>query len=376
MSKQIVLALLIMLGVIGIFGFVKYSQVSSLIKKMKSKKHPSVAVTTIVVKKEIWPYKLSSIGTIKAVNGSMLSSEASGRVSAVNFSSGDVVEKGQVLVELDSGVENAELLALQSKLTLETLNAKRQKALRKKGANSESDLDEALANLRTMEANVLKLKEIIRRRKIIAPFSGVTGILKVDVGETIASGTPVVSLQNFSKLHVNFSLPQQDISELKIGNIIELSFDAFKGEVFRGTLSAINSSVDIETRNIELQGVLENKDNKLRPGMFANVRVLLDKKNEVLSIPSTSISYAPYGNTVYLVKRKKSKGEDSETTYVSHLPVTLGRKYGDRISVLSGLKEGDEIVSAGTFRLKNNTSIFINNKVKPQNELNPTPENM
>lgn len=379
--RQIITAVVVTGAIIGGLGLFKYTQIVEAMAKGKSRQPPPVAVTTAIVSSEDWPRTFESIGTLEAVNGVMLSAEENGRVAVSNFTSGSFVSQGAVLLELDSDVELAALRGAKARLELSELNANRQQVLRQKVANSQMDLDTALAELRNARADVDRLSALIARRKVVAPFSGMVGISKVNVGEIINVGTPIVSLQAFEQLRVNFALPQQLIGSLSVGMRVELFVDAFGERVFGGTLTAIDSVVDVATRTVGLQATLSNRDGLLRPGMFARVVVVLPEAEHVLAIPASSIKYAPYGNSVYVIlangdaSNTEPKADDVQLRDVQSTTIRLGRRFGDRICVLSGLKVGDEVVSSGVFRLYPDAKVLINNTVQPGNELNPNPSN-
>jgi len=369
MIRQIIAAVLITTCVIAGFAFIKYRQVSSAIATAMSRKEPAQAVTTFVATQEEWPRFLSAVGTIRAVEGTTLSAQDAGRISVVRFQSGSYVQKGSVLVELDTDVEKADLSGAVARLELAELTAKRQRTLRERAANSQSDSDVAEAGLRDARAQVERLKAIIERKTIIAPFSGRSGIRLVNPGQMVSPGTAIVALYAFDPLFLDFSLPQHSLGDVTIGCPVKLHVDAFPERTFDATLSAMESFVDPITRNIDLQATLRNVDQVLRPGMFANVDVVLPTKDRVVAVPSSSVSYALYGDTIYLVEKNAGGA-----LIASPRTIKLGRRLGDRIAVLSGISPGDEIVTSGTFKLRPGVSVSVNNEITPENELNPTPQ--
>ncbi len=371
MIKQIFVAIFVTGLVVAGLAYAKYMQISKAMAASAKRKRPPTAVTSYIAKKQDWPVTLEAIGTVSAQQGTMLSTEAGGRVASIGFESGHVVEKGHVLIELDMEVEQAELESAKAKADLAELNAKRQSVLRRKQANSQSDLDTALAELRHAKALVSRLEATIERRKIVAPFAGTTGIIQVDKGETVSVGTPVVSLQAFDKLHVDFTLPQQSLAGVQVGADVEIRVDAFPDKPIKGTLTAIDSEVSKSTRNIKLRATFDNKESILRPGMFANVKVILPEKRSVVVIPSSSIKYAPYGNSVWVI----SKGDAKAPRAIRQATVCLGKSRGELVSVLKGVKAGEEVVSSGTFRLRPKSMVVVNNEVQPGSETNPNPSN-
>lgn len=369
MVKQIALALAVSFVFIGTLAGIKFLQISAAIAEGKSRQMPPDTVTTVVVTEQQWPVTREAVGTLAPVFGTMLSSEEFGRVSKVDFESGARVTAGQILVELDTSVEQAQLAGAKAQLELANIVAKRQRTLREKNANAQSDLDSAEATLRNADAEVGRLQAIIERKKIRAPFAGVTGIRAVNVGQTISAGTEVVSLQSYDQLYVNFSLPQNALAHVESGSKVEIRVDAFAGETFAGTLTAVEPQVNIATRNVSLQATLTNSDGRLRPGMFANVTVILPQVEKVLALPISSISYAPYGDSVFIVDAAK----DGALATVRPQTIKAGRKLGDLTAILSGLKIGDEVVTSGVFKLRPGGSVVVDNSVTPGANTHPTP---
>jgi membrane fusion protein (multidrug efflux system) len=370
MKKQVLISLGLMTAIVLVLGFVKFMQISAAIAAGESREQPPEAVTSIVVSKQVWPRTQHAVGTISAVSGAMLSAEEMGRVAEVNFESGTTVKAGQVLVSLDSAVEEAQLQAAKARLDLAKIEAKRQTALRERKANAQGDLDRAEATLSEAKAEVNRLDAEVRRRKIIAPFDGVTGVRRVNVGEMVNAGTEVVSLQSFNPLHVDFAIPQRSMNLLTVGLKISLRVDSFPDSTFTGSITAIDASIDTATRNIKVQGTLQNEEERMRPGMFADVTVVYPEQREFITIPISSVSYAPYGDTVYVIEK-----DENGPRPIRPQIVRLGEKRGDQVAVLSGLNEGEEVATSGVFRLRPNAKVIVNNEVTPGNDPAPTPAN-
>lgn len=370
MKKQIQIGLALSLSFILTLGLIKYFQISAAMANGASRVMPPTAVTTHLVKKESWLLSLNSVANLRAVQGTTISSEVSGRVSKINFQSGETVKNGALLLELDSSVEQAELAGATAQLNLAILDAERQRTLREKNANSQTDLDKAEALLKSAAAEVDRLKAVIGKKKILAPFKGRTGIRKVNLGQTLSLGEEIVSINSADLLYLDFSLPQDAVKNLKLGATVEFSVDVYEDKIFTSTLTAIESEIDPGTRNIWLQAKYENKDSLLLPGMFARASLILDKKQEVLAVPTSSISFAPYGDSIYVVLRGDTLDAPRDIRWQS---VKLGRKLGDMTSVISGLKEGEEVVSSGAFRLRPGVKVVVNNEVQPGNAMKPDP---
>jgi len=372
MKKQICIAVVLTGVLVLCLAVVKYQQISKAMAEGANRKPPATAVTSFRVVEEEWPRTISAVGTLDAVQGAVLSAEDGGQVVSIGFESGSLVQKGQLLLALDSDVEEAELEAASAQLELAQITLERQQRALKSNAISQSDIDAALAGMRNAQANVARLKALIERKKIIAPFSGRSGIRQVDIGQTLSAGEHVVSLQAFDRLDIDFSLPQQALGQISLGVEVEVTVDSYPERIFKAQLTAIESRVNAQTRNISIQATMDNPAELLRPGMFVRVKVILPTRDKVLSIPSSSVSFAPYGNSVFLIGAVKNADQGLKRS-VKMQTVELGRRLGDRVSVSSGLKAGDEVVSSGTFKLAPGVEIIVNNSVMPESKLNPQP---
>ncbi len=370
--KQVIWASAIMIGVILIFGLVKAIKISNAIAQSQAFGPPPDAVPTIVAKEEIWARSLAAIGSVVAVQGVTLSAEEPGKVTKINFDSGAFVKQGDVLVELDIAVEQALLDAAQAKSDRSKRMFERGEKLRTTNAMSQDLLEDADSQARQAQAQVESIRAAIARKKIVAPFDGRTGIRLVNIGQYLAAGTAVVPLHSLDPVYVNFSLPQQVIAQVAVGQTITLTVDSFVGEIFGGKISSINPQIDAVTRNGGVQATIANPKEQLRPGMFGNVSVLLSSEDKVIALPATSISYAPYGDTVYVVESMKDhKGKDY--LGVRQQVVKLGRKRGEQVAVLEGLKPGEQVVTAGAFKLRPGSAVVVNNSIVPGNNPEPKP---
>jgi len=369
--------MLIMLGLVGLFILViggwKASQIHAAIAQAKQFAPPPAAVTTAVAKRDRWQPVLSAVGSLRAVNGITVSTDLAGIISEISFQSGSAVKKGDLLVKLDTKQEDAQLRAAQARLDWAKLSLDRQRSLVGDGAVSRSDYDSAESEFHQATAAVDDAQALIARKTIIAPFDGLVGIRQVDLGQYLNVGAPIVALQSVDPIYVEFALPQQNLDQIAAGKKLRLKAAGITGEQFEGEVTAINSRIDESTRNMTIQGTISNSDHKLRPGMFVNVDVLLPEQ-DVLSIPASSISYAPYGDSVFIVK-DKTGADGKSVKEVQQQFVKLGPSRGDLVSVLSGVTEGDEVVSSGAFKLRSGIPVQVNNSVQPGDNPNPNPPN-
>jgi len=308
------------------------------------------------------------------VQGADLSTETAGIVSRINFENGAEVRAGDLLVELDTEAEQATLRSAEAEADLARTVYERTKTLRSTNAIPQSDLDAAASQLRKVTALVEQLRATISKKQLRAPFSGRLGIREINLGQFVQNGDKIVSLQSLNPIFVDFLLPQQLISTQAVGQKILLRTDAYPDRVFEGKLTAINSEVDRITRNIRLQGTLTNPDGALRPGMFARVEIFEGSEDEVLRVPLTAVFRAPYGDSVFVVLEKNGPDGKNEK-FVEQKFIRTGRTMGDFIAVTEGLKAGDTVVSAGTFKLRNGMGVNIDNSLAPQPAAAPNPEN-
>jgi len=372
MVKRMVLMLAAAAGFISAVGFVKYRQIQAAIAQASSYQPPPEAVTTTVARREQWAQSLSAIGSVAAVQGVTVSADLPGIVEKISFDSGKAVQAGEVLVVLDTRQERAQLAAAAARRELARLNLDRIHGLRAKGVTSQAEHDSAVANHDEEEASVSEIEAAIERKTIRAPFSGILGIRLVNLGQYLQSGDPVVSLQSFDPIHVNFSVPQQELSVVTVGGSVRVSAEGTTGAL-SGTITALDSIVDQATRNVQVQATLRNRERRLRPGMFVEVEVGLASSDSVVTLPASAIHYAPYGESVFIV-------EDLETPNgrayrgVRQEFVKLGGARGDQVAVVSGLEPGEEVVTSGVFKLRNGAAVEVRNEILPGNDPAPSPE--
>ena len=374
MLKRMILMLVVVLALLGGLGFYKYRQISAAIAQGKSYAPPPTAVTTLVAKREIWPSTLNVIGTAEAIQGVTVSADLPGTVYKINFESGQQVKAGDVLVELDTRQERAQLAAAEAAYDLAKITYARQQQLVKEGVVARTEYDNALAQQKSTEANVGEIKATIERKLIRAPFSGVLGLRQANLGQYLAAGQAIVSLQSLNPIYVNFGVPQQSTSQLKIGRTLRITSDDLPGVEFSGRVTAVDSVVDQTTRNIQVQSTLTNPGNRLRPGMFVQVQVSLGQARDVISLPASAINYAPYGDSVYVVGDLQDAKTGKTYKGVRQQFVKVEGSRGDQVAVISGVNPGDEVVTSGVFKLRNGASIVVNNQVTPSNNPKPKPE--
>lgn len=372
MFKKFSLTGLLLFLLVAPIVAIKALQISALIAMGKTMAPSPEAVTTAEVREDTWQPSLHAVGSFAAVQGVTLGAEATGTVSRINFESGAVVDAGTVLVELDTSVEEAQLASALANAELAGLNLARAKSLRDQNTNSQAELDSFEAQSKQAKAEVKNIQAVIAKRRVTAPFAGRVGIRQVNLGQFLAVGTPIVSLQSLDPIYVNFSLPQQNLSQISEGLGARVTTDVYPGREFTGKVTAINPDLDAATRSVKLQLTLANAEGLLRPGMFGSVSVDLPVTDKVLTIPVTSVLYAPYGDTVYVVEDGKDAAGAPQKT-VRQQFVRLGVVRGDFVAVTSGLKLGDTIVSAGVFKLRNGVPITVDNSLAPDARLAPTP---
>ncbi len=372
MVKRMLWMLAVTFVIIAALGFVKYRQIQSAIAQAAFQPPPE-AVTTIVARQETWPAALGAIGTVAAVQGVTVSADLPGIVDRILFDSGRSVRKGDVLVELDTRQERAQLAAVEAQRDLAGVNYRRMEGLAKDGIVSRADYDTAAAGQKETQARVGEIRATIERKTIRAPFSGILGIRQVNLGQYLSAGDPIVPLQALDPIYVNFGIPQQQAAEMSKGRAVRISARDRAGVELGGRVTAVDAVVDPTTRNIQVQATLANPKGQLRPGMFVQAEVVVGTSQSVIAIPASGINYAPYGDSVFVVADLK---DEKGKTYrgVRQQFVKLGASRGDQVAVLSGVKPGDVVVTSGVFKLRNGAAVQINNKVVPENNPAPNPE--
>jgi membrane fusion protein, multidrug efflux system len=372
MAKRLILVLGVMAVVIMALGFAKFRQIESAVHAGAFQPPPE-AVTSIVTQREQWPASMTAIGTIEAVHGVMVSADLPGTVARINFDSGKAVREGEILVELDTRQERAQLASLEAQRDLAKVNFGRMQELVNAGVISRMDYDQATAQQKATEANVAEIRATIDRKTIRAPFSGILGIRKVNLGQYLPAGSPVVSNQSLNPIYVNVGVPQQAAAQVHVGRNLRVTTEDVAGKVFAGSVTAIDSEVDPTTRNIQVQATLSNPEGKLRPGMFVQVEMPLGASRSVIALPASAINYAPYGDSVFVITDLKDPAGKTYRGVRQHFVKVEGAR-GDQVAVISGLNPGEEVVTSGVFKLRNGAAVQVNNKVQPGNSPAPKPE--
>lgn len=374
MLKRMLLMLLVVAAFVATIGFIKFRQVQTAIAQASSYQPPPEAVTTVVASQESWAESLDAIGSVTAVNDVTVSADLPGVVESIAFESGKSVSRGDLLVQLDTRQEQAQLKSAEAAQSLARLNLDRAKGLRQEGVVSQADFDTATAAYDQAEAMVAEARATIGRKTIRAPFAGVLGIRKVNLGMYLNAGDPVVPLQSLDPIFVDFTVPQQEIARVRVGGSVNVTTDDMPDATFAGTVTALDSVVDAATRNIKVRTKLDNPGHHLKPGMFVRARTALPETTSVIALPASAIRYAPYGNSVFIVEQVKGPKGDPYLG-VRQQVVKLGAARGDQVAVLSGIKPGEQVVTSGVFKLRNGAAVLVNNAVQPGNDAAPKPEN-
>lgn len=372
-------AMLVLVG--GIFAW-RFYQISKSGKAAAAQVRPPVTVSAELAREDTWQPTLRTTGSLLAVQGVMMSNESAGIVEKIGFESGDVVQKGALLVQLNVTADHAQLRSYVAAAELARQNLERAKTLRASNVNAPADLEGVQAQHDEALANAENVRAVIAKKTILAPFSGRLGLRQIDLGQFLPVGTDIVSLQSLDPIYVNFALPQQDVSKVKKGQGVELTLDAYPGQLFKGAITAFDSRLDTATRTVRVQATLENKDGLLQPGMFGTVAVLLPQQDKVVTVPQSAVTYNPYGNVIYVIESASapalsaaSGGVSSPVLTVRQQFVKLGETRGDQVAVLSGLKPGEQIVTSGQLKLRDGVNVQIDNTVPAANDPKPTPPN-
>jgi membrane fusion protein (multidrug efflux system) len=365
------LAICGLLALIAALVGVKAMQIGKMMSTPKT--IPPTTVASAVVREQDWPPILSAVGSVSAVQGAIVSTELGGIVSEIKFPNGGEAKKGDVLLKLDASSEEAQLRTAEADLELARANLQRERDLAARRVVSKQELDAAESAFGQKQGTVDNMRAFIGKKQVRAPFDGQLGIRQVNIGQMINPGQQVVQLTALDPVYVDFALPQQHLQQLASGYDVRVHTDALPGHEFKGKVTAINSMVDSVTRNVGLQATLENNDHALRPGMFVKVDVVLPEKSKTLVIPGSAVSYAPYGNSVFIIEKKKDEKTGKESETLRQQFVRVGEARGDFIAVAQGLKAGETVVSTGVFKLRNGMPVVINNDLAPKPQLNPTP---
>ncbi|WP_348671790.1 efflux RND transporter periplasmic adaptor subunit [uncultured Abyssibacter sp.] len=379
----VLVGLAIVFGIVfGLRAFVN----KQMANYFENRQEPPVTVSSIVAEEAVWEPTIPTVGTLRAVNGVTVAAELAGVVENIAFDSGQSVQRGDLLVQLDTSTDRAELAALEAQLRLARAELKRQGELRRRGTNAQADLDSARANAEQLEARIQSQKAVISKKAIKAPFEGKVGIRRVDIGEFVGAGQGIVTLQQLDPMLVDFTVPERRLGDIESGQIVRLRVDSVPDTAFTGHITAIEPSVNQATRNFAVEARVDNQAGRLRPGQFVRVDVVQPQVERHVTLPATAISYSPYGDSVYLVTEGQSRpdnggeGEastegDGKKKTAKRVFVKVGDRRGDQVAVLEGVSAGDEVVTSGQLKLRDGSPLTINNEVTPANERNPQPVN-
>ncbi len=373
-----VFAILSLIAVLATLAGVKASQISNLIgagKAMQKAGPPPEVVSTSKVEGQTWEGTLTAVASVVAAQGVAVSNDAPGVVARLHFESGSIVRQGQVLVELDANVERAQIASAQARRELAETSLKRTQALVQSGAIAPAQLDTDESEFKTLTADTATLQAQVQRKVIRAPFSGKLGIREVNLGQYLASGTRIAVLEATKTVFLDFTLPQEQIANIKVGMRVRALDTADNKPIVDGAISAIEPAVDTTTRTVKVRASLPNRDDKLRPGMFVKAAVVMPDKQDVTAIPATALVHASFGDSVFVVQSKPATADQKAATAARQQFVRIGESRGDFVAVLDGIKVGDDIVTSGAFKLRNGSSIIVNNNVKLEPQLSPRPSN-
>lgn len=368
-SKPIIMAVAALLGIFLILFLVKFTQIFSMIEAGKSFVPPPESVGAFTAETQAWPNSFTAMGTVEADEGINISAEVAGKVQKILFKSGERVKAGTVLLVQESGNETAQLSAASARLRLAEANYERMLQLRKKNTVSQNELDTALQQKESAKGDVDNLKTTLDKKVVTAPFDGRLGIRKVDLGQDLAVGTQIVSLQATNRVRVNFPVPQFWLVKMAKGLPVTVQLGDGSNNVVNGEVTAVGADIDAVTRNAIVQSSLENANNQFIPGMAVQTQVTLSDPQQVLAVPSTAVIFAPFGDTVFVIEKDKEKG----TLKARQQFVRLGKSRGDFIEIADGLKAGEQVVSAGAFKLTNGQAVVISKTPQPAFNEAPKP---
>jgi membrane fusion protein, multidrug efflux system len=398
-TRRMILAIVGVLVLIGIIAGIKVLMIMHMVAGMKPP--PPAVVSTARASYQQWQPQLRAVGSLRAARGSDLALDVAGLVTGVYVKSGDDVKQGQLLLQLRDSEDIALLHQLEAAAALADVTFARARDQLAVQVISKADYDQTAADLKAKHAAVTQQEVNVAKKALRAPFSGRAGIVTINPGTYLSSGTTVVTLQQLDPIYVDFHLPQKDLAQLRTGERLSLALDAFPGRSFVGTVSAISPKVDADTRNVQVEGKVPNPDHVLTPGMFTNVSVDVGSRERYLTLPQTAVVYNPYGETVFLVltkaeadrrqaaaaaddpprdkqpPKKPGKGPPPlppDALVVQQTFVTTGPTRGDQVAILKGLDEGAQVVTSGQIKLKSGAPVRIDNSVQPANSPNPTPQ--
>ncbi|MET0063375.1 MAG: efflux RND transporter periplasmic adaptor subunit [Candidatus Thiodiazotropha endolucinida] len=373
MLKKLVFTLIGLAILIGVPTLIKLKQFETM--GAAQMEMPPETVTSDQVRSQRWPNTVKATGSLIAVQGVIVTAELGGKIEEIAFESGDRVKQDDLLVRIDVSAEQAQLRSAEAAAKLARINLDRNRDLRANKTVSQADLDTAEANFKQATAQVDNVRATIAKKTLRAPFDGQLGLRQVNLGQIVEQGTPVVTLQTIDPIYVDFSLPQQQFSILEPGTEVHVTTDAAPEKVFSGRIIAVNPEIDQMTRSVRVRATLSNQSELLRPGMFANVEVMLSDDEEVLAIPATAVLYAPYGDTVFVIDEVEDEKSGEKQLVLRQQVIRLGASRGDFVAVVTGLEEEEKVVTSGVFKLRPKMAVIVDNALAPEAKMEPAPEN-
>ena len=374
-GKQLrhMIVMLVVVGVIFgiVFGYKAWQE--QRMKRSMAGQIPPVTVSAMKVESQPWQPRIRAVGSLRAVRGVDVTSEISGLVRTLHFQSGDVVEAGRLLVQLNADADIAQLHALEAAAELAETVYERDKKQLAIQAVSQATVDADSADLKSKKALAAQQAALIDKKSIRAPFAGKLGITTVNPGQYINPGDKIVTLQTLDPVYIDFYLPQQELSRIAINQKLSISADGYPGQSFSGRITAINPRVNSDSRNIQVEGMLSNPRQLLLPGMYASVEIAAGQKSDYITLPQTAISFNPYGNTVFVVEQGETGPDGKARLTAKQKFVTTGARRGDQIAILEGIKEGDLVVTTGQLKLRSGSVVIVDNRISPTNEPAPKP---
>jgi len=374
MLKKLIVASVGVTIVVGAIVYAKLGQFAAMGEATASMVMPPETVTAVTVADAQWEQVIAATGTVTAVQGVTVSVEVGGRVTQIAFKSGTVVDAGEVLLQLDTASEDAQLASARAAAALAKTDLARVRKLGKRELASEDAVDRAEAQVKETFAQVGVIRALVAKKTVRAPFAGRLGLRLVNLGQVLQEGDPIVALQTLDPVYVDFSIPQRQVARLRQGMKVRVSADAAPGETVYGEIVALSPEVDATTRNLRVRARVKNPEEKLRAGMFANVEVVLAESRSVLPIPATAVLYATFGDSVFVVEQKTNEASGQTEQVLRQQFVRLGEARGDFVDVTGGLKPGETVVTSGVFKLRSGAKVVIDNTLAPDARLEPRPQ--
>ncbi|PTY05680.1 efflux transporter periplasmic adaptor subunit [Opitutaceae bacterium EW11] len=361
--RTVIVTAIVAVLILGALLGYKFSQIRKGMAEHAAMKIPPVTVSAATASAQTWPNSLAAVGSLTSFRGVMLKTELDGLVTDVAANSGAVVQQGEALVLLDTSAEVAQLKGLEAQAKLADLSLRRARELRENNTNSPADVDAAEATDAQAQALVDQLRVTIAKKHISAPFAGRLGIVNVYPGQYLSKGESLVVLESVDPIHVDFSLPQQDLPRLALGQEVAIFVDAFPGRTFTAKVSALSPRIDGPTRAVDIRATLSNPDDLLRPGMYARAEVMLPASEGAIVVPSAAIIHNPYGEAVFVIEQGR----------VQQRFVKTGPQRGDLVLVVDGLRSGEQVVTAGQIKLRNGSEVRVDNSAAPEGTATPKP---